>query len=81
MIRTQVYIPDDLHAELRLLARREGVNFSQLIREGVKEVISRRGRNKISSKKFGEGFIGAGKTSIKTNAVKDIHDYYRHGVV
>lgn len=79
MIRTQVYLPDDLHRELKLLARTSQENFSQLVREGVREVI--RKKKPLRSKTFGEGFIGAGKTSIKTNAVKDIHDYYRYGVV
>lgn len=79
MIRTQVYIPDDLHMELMLLAKREGVNYSTLIREGVREVVKkkkvRRGKN------WGKEFFGAYKGKVKTDAVKDIHDYYLHDAI
>ena len=75
MIRTQVYIPDDLHRDMALLMRQEGMNFSQLIREGVKVVIKKR---KIKrAKKWGEGFIGAIKGGPKDLASKI--DYYLYG--
>lgn len=80
MIRTQVYIPEDLHRDLKLLANTERVNYSTLIREGVKEIIQKRRRRKVK-KEWGKGFIGAYKGKVKTNAVKDIHDYYRYHVV
>lgn len=79
MIRTQIYLPDDLHRELKLLARTSQENFSQLVREGVREVI--RKKKPLRSKKFGEGFIGAYKGRVKTNAVRDIHDYYEHDAI
>ena len=74
MIRTQVYIPDDLHAELMGLARREGVKYSHLIREGVREVIKKEKKVVAKGKRFGEGFIGAtdkGSTDLSKNI-----DYY-----
>lgn len=75
MIRTQVYIPDDLHRDLMLLVKQEGMNFSQLVREGVKVVIKKR---KIKrAKKWGEGFIGAIKGGPKDLASKI--DYYLYG--
>lgn len=79
MIRTQVYLPDDLYRELKLLAQQKGTNFSALIRKGVKEVIKKKRRRR--NKKWGEGFIGAYKGKVKTNAVKDIHDYYKNDAI
>lgn len=79
MIRTQVYIPDDLHRELKLLAQVERVKYSHLIREGAKEVIKKRAKRKAS--KGWKDFIGAYKGKVKTNATKDIHDYYLHDAI
>lgn len=56
-----------------LLAKTSGVNFSSLIREGAEVVI----KKKIVYTKDWMKFVGAaGKSNIKTNAVKDIHGYY-----
>jgi metal-responsive CopG/Arc/MetJ family transcriptional regulator len=74
MIRTQVYLPEELHRELKLLAHTERVNYSELIRDGVREVVNKKARRQTA--KGWEAFIGACKTKVKTNAVKDIHDYY-----
>ena len=75
MIRTQVYIPDDLHRDMALLMRQEGMNFSQLIREGVKTVLKKK---KIKrNRKWGEGFIGAAKGGPKDLASRI--DYYLYG--
>lgn len=81
MIRTQVYIPDDLHQSLVLLAKRDRVNVSQLLREGARQVIKNK-KKKFSKKKSPLfGLIGMYKGQIKSNAVKDIHDYYTNEVV
>ena len=75
MIRTQVYIPDDLHRDMALLMRQEGMNFSQLIREGVKVVIKKR---KIKrAKKMGRGVYWGDKGGPKDLASKI--DYYLYG--
>lgn len=79
MIRTQVYIPDDLHRELKLIANSERVKYSHLIREGARELIKKRAKKKTS--KGWEAFIGAYKGKVKTNATKDIHDYYLHDAI
>ncbi|OGM12121.1 hypothetical protein A2Z22_03460 [Candidatus Woesebacteria bacterium RBG_16_34_12] len=71
MIRTQVYLPEDLYNELKLLASTGKKTFSQLIREGVEVVVKRKKKRK---KKFGEGFIGAIKGGPK-DLSKNI-DYY-----
>ncbi len=77
MIRTQVYIPDDLYRELRLLAQTSGKNISELLRESATEVIKKNQIRKDKKKKWGQGFIGAGKGGPK-NLAKNI-DRYLYG--
>lgn len=47
MIRTQIYLPEDLHRELSLLAKQEKKSLSDLIREGAKKVVKE--KDKIST--------------------------------
>jgi len=51
MIRTQVYIPDDLHRDLMLLVKQEGINFSGLIREGAAEIVKKKKKAKTEAEK------------------------------
>ena len=74
MIRTQVYIPEDLHRDLMLLAKQEGTNFSTLIREGVKEVVKKK---KSAKKGDWRKFVGAVKGGPRDVASKI--DYYLYG--
>lgn len=76
MIRTQVYIPDNLHRDLKLLASSKGTNMSRLIREGAKLIVER--KSKRRKKKFGEGFIGACKVKTKMSGQETINDYYKN---
>jgi len=74
MIRTQVYLPEDLHQELKFLAKAEKTNFSNLIRQGAEEVI----RKKIKKKeKFDpwKSFVGKGKKGGDKDLSSNI-DYY-----
>jgi len=50
MIRTQVYIQDEIHKTLLQLAQEKKTTFSNLIREGAAEVIKRH-YGKISPQK------------------------------
>ena len=74
MIRTQVYLPEDIYEDLRLIAKSEKINFSQLIREGAKKVI----QEKIGTRKKGSWreFAGALKTGPK-DLSKKINDIYK----
>lgn len=79
MIRTQVYLPEDIYKDLKLLSATSGMNFSELIREGVSAVVKRR---KIKrTKNWGKDFFGAYKGKVKTNAVQDIHEYYKNDAI
>jgi len=73
MIRTQVYIPEDLHRTLMLMAKTENRNYSSLIREGVKTIIEKKKR-KVT--KWGKGFIGALKYGPK-DLSSHINDIYK----
>ncbi len=41
MIRTQVYLDDEIHKSLMQLAQDKGTSFSHLVREGASEVIKK----------------------------------------
>lgn len=69
MKRTQVYLPDELYYDLKLMAASGEMNFSELIRKGAEVVVKKK-----KKKKFGEGFIGAikgGPKDLSSNL-----DYY-----
>lgn len=50
MVRTQVYIPDEQYSELRIMVAMGYGNISELIREGVDNVIQSKKRIKKGSK-------------------------------
>lgn len=69
-----MYIPDDLHRDLMLLAKQEGVNFSGLIREGAEEVKKKRmKRFKVDDWR---DFVGALKYGPKDLSTR-INDIYK----
>lgn len=41
MIRTQIYIPEEIHTTLTRIAQEKGTTLSQLIRIGAKQVIEK----------------------------------------
>lgn len=75
MIRTQVYLPDDLYSELKLLASKSKENFSELIRQGAREVIKKK---KAGRKKDWRKFIGAAGKGGPRDVASKI-DYYLYG--
>lgn len=75
MVRTQIYIPDDLHRDVTLLAHQEGVNFSHVMREGARMIV--RKKQAKSRKKDWRKFIGAVKGGPADVASKI--DYYLYG--
>ncbi len=42
MVRTQVYLPKKMHAELKAMAKDSGVTLSHLIRRGARTVAKRK---------------------------------------
>lgn len=76
MVRTQVYLPEELEKELKLIAKSEGVNYSSLIREGVKEVILKR-KFKKHSKYFLHDLVGAYKGKGPKEVASKVNDIYK----
>ena len=52
MIRTQVYLPKDLHEDLSELALKLNVSMAELVREGVKKVVRTKRVKKYSAKEY-----------------------------
>lgn len=80
MIRTQIYMPEEMHRDLKLMASARGVNYSTLIRKGAAQVL-KDDQDKKKNNDAWKSFIGAGGKGKKVDGVRVIHDYYRHGVV
>ncbi len=74
MIRTQVYIPEDLHRQAKLIAKMEHTNFSTLVRQGLTHIIERKPRK--SKKRFGKNFFGV-LTYGPKNLSSRINDIYK----
>ena len=73
MIRTQVYIPEDLHRDLMLLTKTSGENFSSLVRQGVQEVIKKRKKIKTDWMKLA-GAVKGGEKEVASKI-----DHYLYG--
>ena len=73
MIRTQVYLPDDLYRELKLLSATGKAKFSELIREGAREVVKKRagGKRKFDPWKDFVGILKGGPKDLSSKI-----DYY-----
>ncbi|NCP47412.1 hypothetical protein AUJ42_01580 [Candidatus Collierbacteria bacterium CG1_02_44_10] len=74
MIRTQIYLPDDIYEDLQLISQSSKLNISQLIREGAKKEI--KARTKQINKDDWKQFAGALKTGPKDLSLK-INDIYK----
>ena len=74
MLRTQIYLPEDLIADLRQLAAVEEVSLSEIIRKNLKKNL---GRNKERLSLM-EGFVGKGKAGRIVSGVKEIISYYKN---
>ena len=74
MIRTQIYLPEDIYEDLQLISRTQKVNMSQLIREGAKSVI--RDKTKQAKNDDWKEFAGAWKGGPKDASLR-INDIYK----
>ena len=74
MLRTQIYLPEDLVTDLRCLAAAEDISISEVIRKNLRKGLGQ------SNKKLNlmEGFVGKGKAGRKINGVKEITSYYQN---
>ena len=81
MVRTQVYLPEDLYNELKLLSATGQGRFSDLIRKGVEKLVREKKARKKNNWDVWKSFIGAAKGGPKIDGVKAIRDYYENDVV
>ena len=77
MIRTQVYLPEEMHRDLKLLAAAQGVNYSTLIRTGVTHVL-RDDQTKKKNSDAWKSFMGAGGKGGPKDISSRI-DHYLYG--
>lgn len=82
MIRTQVYLPEELYNEIKLLSMSGEGSFSDLLREGLKTVVKTKRKNKKNNFAAWKSFIGACKTDFKGKSGQElINDYYENDVI
>ena len=74
MIRTQIYLPEELYKELKLIANVSRRNFSEVVRAGANLLVMK--EKKARSKSFDpwKSFIGKGSGGPKDLSSKI--DYY-----
>lgn len=73
MLRTQIYLPEELITGLRNIAAIEDVSVSEVIRKNLIKSL-RMGEKKTNLLRV---FVGKGKAKRKTDAVKEINSYYK----
>jgi hypothetical protein len=82
MIRTQVYLPEELYNDVKLLSLSGEGNFSDLLREGLKTVVKAKAKSNRGTFAEWKSFIGACKTDFGGKSGQDlINDYYKNDVV
>lgn len=77
MLRTQIYIPEELITHLKNVAETEQISVSELIRRSLKKTL-RLNKKKSDPMKV---FVGKGKSKKQTNAVKEINSYYQRSTI
>ena len=84
MIRTQLYIPDELYHQAKLFAELEGVSISEYMREGLSLKITQRNKKGKAPKKGKKkhdpladivGMFSLGK-GIVTDVARNHNDIY-----
>ena len=77
MIRTQVYLPDELFRDLKLIASNKEVRFSDLIRKGARAIVEDHKKKRVQ-KPLLRTLIGAGSQRGPKDLSRRI-DYYLYG--
>ena len=77
MLRTQIYIPEELITYLKNAAEMEEISVSEFIRRSLNKTL------KLDKKKSDpmKVFVGKGKSKRKTNAVREINSYYQKALM
>ena len=62
MIRTQIYLPEEVHSNLRKIAKQRGTTLSKLIRKGAGTVIKNHHKGKTPQQEALEYFANPPKS-------------------
>lgn len=73
MLRMQVYLPEETFINLKARAKIEDVSMSDLVRKGLKKVLSLDMESADPMKEF----VGKFRQKKKTDGVKEINNYYK----
>lgn len=67
MIRTQIYLPEDLKSELELIAKRERKPVAEVVRRAVKREVKRKGLTGGATLLKIAAYAGKGPADLSTN--------------
>lgn len=73
-VRTQIYLPANLHRALKRAAKRRGVSMAQLLREAAQRAVREQETGAADPL---EGLIGAGQGDATD--IAESHDHYLYG--
>jgi len=76
MIRTQVYIPDDLYQQAKAQARLSGLSISVLLRKGLAIVLKQKNFFQNNSAWFLNDFVGKSEGKKGIDAALHHNDIY-----
>jgi len=76
MIRTQIYLPDELYKNAKAIAQLQNVSISQLIRVGLKLAIKKKTNKKSTGDWFLKNFVGKDKGKAGVEAALSHNDIY-----
>ncbi|TSC85823.1 MAG: hypothetical protein G01um101416_775 [Microgenomates group bacterium Gr01-1014_16] len=77
MTRTQIYLPDDTHAQLLQIAQTGDQSLSQLIREGADMIIKAKSEGLTPTQKFVKAILSfpdSKRVKLSKSAVELIRD-------
>lgn len=77
MTRTQIYLPDDTHAQLLQIAQADNSSLSRLIREGANMVIKSKSGGLTSTQKFIKAILSypdSNRVKLSKSAVELIRE-------
>lgn len=80
MIRTNIYLPEDLHKTLQRVAKEEGDSMAEFVRKLLQEKLNGQKKFKNGAEMFSKMLTNAKKS--KGSGLKDLaknHDYYLYG--
>ena len=78
MIRTQIYLPEELYKHAKAVAQLQNVSISQLMRTGLELAVQEQKKNKktTTGQWFLDNLVGTGKGKAGVEAALNHNDIY-----